>query len=185
MLVAGDADCVRSTSAAQRALFALLLAAAVATSVGMAILAPAHRTFRVAAAFTSGGRPLHTVPARVEKVAPGYCGISDTGQVVLNPPSGQGSACVLATVRLLGGATRGTSTQLQLTPGPGTPPVSAGERIRVYPTGAPVGPAYVFADFDRHRSLLLLGILAAWCSWSWPGCAGWRPSSGSVRGSRW
>jgi uncharacterized membrane protein len=145
----------------QTVLYAVLLAAALATAVGMALLAPAHRSFGLTTADASGGGPVHTVPAHIESVFTGNCGFNAQGLPITNPPPGQGEACVLATVKITGGKAAGLLTQLQLTPGPGTPPLHAGEAVRVEATHATDGPAYVFADFDRHRSLLVLGIVAA------------------------
>jgi uncharacterized membrane protein len=153
---------VRRTSTPERALFTALLLATVATVVGFALLVPAHRGFRAAGLNDgAGGAPLRSVPARVESVFDGFCTFTATGVATPLTTGDGGQACVLATARIEGGAARGTVTQLELTPGAGTPPISAGERIRVVATGTGQGPAYVFYDFDRHRSLLLLGFLVA------------------------
>jgi len=80
-----------------------------------------------------------------------------------------GSGCRVATVKLLEGPDKGTTTRLQLAGASGAVDAKVGNRVRVFktpapPPGTPVSqrlPPYSFADFDRRAPMIWLGVAFA------------------------
>jgi uncharacterized membrane protein len=87
------------------------------------------------------------------------------GTVTASQPSacqsGSTGCTVAVTVRIDDGPDRGHTTQLTFVPGPTDPQLRVGERIRMGRQGSGSGAVYAFADIERTRPMLLLGLLFA------------------------
>jgi uncharacterized membrane protein len=100
------------------------------------------------------------VPCPERSVAP-----EDELVPILPPPEnapGVGQTeCISAQVRILDGPTEGDRFVLDALSTPVQPFPDAGRIVLSYDAGAEVGQQYTFADVERSRPLLLLGILFA------------------------
>lgn len=122
-----------------------------ATIVGLVMLRP-HGTPKRLSSLVS----TKTVPAEVARVE----------KVACAPGLSTGTACQIATVKVLGGRGKGTTVRLELSGASGPVSAKVGDRVRVYktpppPPGTPVTqrlPPYSFADFDRRAPMLWLGV---------------------------
>lgn len=90
--------------------------------------------------------PGQLVRATVQSSTPGQCGPD-------------GSCVTQVGVVITSGSDRGHNTELELTPGPTEPRLHVGDHIRLARTVQAGGQTlYEFADLDRGRPLLVLGI---------------------------
>jgi uncharacterized membrane protein len=146
----GDADAPALTSPRTRGIvIGLLVAVAVATGVGAALLWPTDRVTVVA----DTGFDVELVDATVTLVDLVECsGVGDAASI----------RCELVTVRITSGSTRNLLGTFELYPSPTSPRLERGDRIVVsYASDAPDELAYQFADFQRGASLLWLTVLFA------------------------
>lgn len=151
-----------------RLLAALILPLIVAAVGGLALLWPDDRPDT----FPSGlGPQTDLVRAQLETRETVPCPDRSTGSpdaelVPILPPSESApgvaqTECIEATVRILSGPTEGERVVLHVASTPVQPFPDEGRIVLSYDPGAEAGQQYAFADVERTRPLLLLGILFA------------------------
>lgn len=134
---------------------------AVAAIAGVVALWPGESQVEVPAPFqTSTGGQVATEFGTVVAQDIGPCGSASNGRVFTGspiPPTVSGFDCNRSIVRIDTGANAGTSTLLEITPGPGTPELSLGEEIRLVRGVDDAGTAiYAFDDYSRATPMLLV-----------------------------
>jgi uncharacterized membrane protein len=147
----------RSTPTRARLLLGLLLAPFLAaTAAGFVVLWPEDATPPIPDVI---GPPAELADASVERVDRRPCAGTEASQGVI---------CQATTVRLTTGAESGRTVELEVSEGPGSPTLRAGDRIVIGRASAgggegadAVDDAWYFADYQRKTPLLVLGACFA------------------------
>ncbi len=152
---AATPDDPQTTAAARRALTFALLPLILGALVAVGVLWPRGATPSLDSAL---GFPAELVDGTVERV--------DENAACPGVTDPQGPTCTIATVAVTSGSEVGRSARLEVTAGPATPVLEPGDRIVMghvtdLPLGAPETAEFYFADYQRDRPLLLLGLLFA------------------------
>jgi uncharacterized membrane protein len=133
-----------------RRLLAAVVASAVVTIVGLAVLWPRGHRPDISKAL---GPKAQLVRGRVELVEVKPCEGTRRADKV---------TCTAASVKLSDGPDKGTVVIVENPTGPGTPVIHDGDRLVLgYSADADPGQQYYFADYERRAPLLLLGAVFA------------------------
>ncbi|MFD4181081.1 YibE/F family protein [Rhodococcus sp. NPDC058514] len=146
---------------AARVVIGLLVAIGIAVVAGAAILWPSSRSIDIPLPFqTSGGGAVVTEAGTVTLQDIGPCGSASAGKPFTGaplPPPNDAYECQRSLIDIGSGPNEGTTTLLEIGPGPGQPDLRVGDNIRLVrqtdPSGATV---YSFEDFSRGLPLLLI-----------------------------
>jgi uncharacterized membrane protein len=126
-----------------------------AALAGMVVLWPAHARVKVPAGFTD---TTPTVDGTVMLTR--FYGCAYSG-ALLGGASQAPITCETSQVRVTSGHSRGDLVPVDTNTGAGSAVLRAGDRVVLATTTGPTGRIYEFFDYQRHQSLLVLGLVFA------------------------
>ncbi|MFG1782655.1 YibE/F family protein [Rhodococcus oryzae] len=146
---------------AARVVVGLLVAIGIAVLAGAVILWPSSRSIDIPLPFqTSGGGAVVTEAGTVTLQDIGPCGSASAGRPFTGspqPPPNDSYHCQRSLIAIESGPNEGTTTLLEIGPGPGQPDLRVGDSIRLVRQTDPSGATmYSFEDFARGLPLLLI-----------------------------
>lgn len=149
-----------------RLVVATLATIGLAMVVGAVVLWPSANKVDIPLPFQNAvGGAVTTERGHVQSTSLADCGSPSAGQVITGSPAAGppgGAECVQAMVRIDTGPNNGAATLLEISPGPGQPPLMAGDSIRIFRQVDQRGAtSYGFYDYDRGVPLALLAALFA------------------------
>ncbi|MGU3432692.1 YibE/F family protein [Actinomycetes bacterium M1A6_2h] len=151
---------------ASRIVVGILTVVGIAAIVGVALLWPAKQDIAIPLPFqTQSGGAVATESGTVTLQDLGACGSASAGKVFTGnptPPVDASYECQRSIVRIDSGTNAGTSTLLEVSPGPGAPDLRVGDEIRLVRGEDSSGtPQYAFDDYTRGTPLLVVGLIFA------------------------
>ncbi|MGW6378732.1 YibE/F family protein [Rhodococcus sp. NPDC055112] len=146
---------------AARVVVGLLVAIGIAVLAGAVVLWPSSRSIDIPLPFqTSGGGAVVTEAGTVTLQDLGPCGSASAGRPFTGspqPPPNDSYHCQRSLIDIESGPNEGTTTLLEIGPGPGQPDLRVGDSIRLVRQTDPSGATmYSFEDFARGLPLLLI-----------------------------
>ncbi|MET4612357.1 putative membrane protein [Rhodococcus sp. PvR044] len=146
---------------AARVVVGLLVAIGIAVLAGAVVLWPSSRSIDIPLPFqTSGGGAVVTEAGTVTLQDIGPCGSASAGRPFTGspqPPPNDSYHCQRSLIDIESGPNEGTTTLLEIGPGPGQPDLRVGDSIRLVRQTDPSGATmYSFEDFARGLPLLLI-----------------------------
>lgn len=144
----------------------LLIAIALATLVGAALLWPSQQKVDIPLPFqNSAGGAVTTESGYVTSTSVAPCGSPSAGAVLTAPPTAApagGGECIQSLVRIDSGPNKGANTLLEFSGGPGQPQLTAGDDVRVSRQVDQNGvTTYAFYDFSRSWALAAFAAVFA------------------------
>ncbi|TSE00501.1 YibE/F family protein [Skermania sp. ID1734] len=149
---------------AARVVVGILVAIGILTLIALAILWPSKQHVDIPLPMqTTGGGAVQSEAGTVTAHDTGPCGSPSAGQVLTkNPqlPPNNSYQCERSIVAIESGPDKGTSTLLEIAPGPGQPELKKGDHIRLVRQTDPSGTTlYSFNDYARGLPLTVIAIV--------------------------
>ncbi len=151
---------------AAKIVIGLLIAIALATTVGAAVLWPSQQKVDIPLPFqNAAGGAVTTEAGHVLSSSAANCGDQSVGAVLTIEPvpaKGDDTQCVQSLIAIDSGPNEGANTLLEFSGGPGQPQLAVGDHIRITRVVDPTGTTtYSFYDYERTWPLIALATAFA------------------------